>query len=134
MNSLDLLMGMDYEKIAVVPEKKLEIKRLSGIIGEPFIVTVRAISSRRMADLTSTALKDNGNVDYSKLYDVNIRIVLAGLVDPDAKDSELLSHYNAATPADLIGKIFTGAEIGQLAEAIRDLSGYGDDVVEEIKN
>lgn len=135
MNTVELLLGLDYEKVKAVPEKKLKIPRLSEVAGNDFIVTVRAISSRRFLELTGSAMK-NGEVDFSKLYDANVRIALAGLADPDLKDAALLEHYHAASPADLMGTIFTGSEINQIAEAVRDLSGYGDagGAVEEVKN
>ncbi len=134
MNSLELLMGMDYEKIVNVPTRKVKIKRLSEIAGRDFTVTLKAIPGRRLTELTGMAVKDNGAVDYGKLFDANARIVLAGLVDPDMKNPELMEHYRAASPDILLSTVFSGSEIAQMAETIRDLSGYGEDVIEEIKN
>ena len=50
------------------------------------------------------------------------------------KDKDLQEHFGASTPGQLIEKIFNGSEIGAIADAITELSGFGGNVVEEIKN
>lgn len=135
MNTVELLMGMDYDKIVRIPEMKLKIKRLSEMTGEDFIVTVKAISGRRYMELSGTAMNGT-DVDYSKLYDANIRLALAGLEDPDLKDEDVMEHFHAKTPAEALERIFTNSEITQITDAIRELSGFGDakDAVTQIKN
>lgn len=136
MNTLELLMGMDLEKITAPPTKKVRIGRLSKIAGADFDVTIRAISGRRLTSLTGRMAKSDGGVDFDRVFDANVRIVLAGIVDPDVKDKELLERFHAATPADLVETLFNGGEIIQLADEIRTLSGYGEDsdAEDDIKN
>lgn len=133
-NALQLLMGMDYDKIVKVPEKEVRIKRLSEMAGADFFVKVRALSGKRFMELAGSSVGKNGKVDYSRAYDANVRILLAGIVEPDLKNKDLLERFHAATPQDLVNILFTGGEVGLLADAITELSGYGDDAEDEVKN
>ena len=65
--------------------------------------------------------------------DVKLHIVLAGVKSPDLKNQELLDHYGAATPAELLKLLLLPGEIEDLCIEIEKLSGYRTDTVEEIK-
>lgn len=129
---LDMLMGFDKE--IDVPTKKLKINRLSELMGTDFIVEVKGLSAKRFTELVSDIKAKDGSVDLSKAYDANVRIATAGLVDPPLKDKDLQEHFGAATPGQLIEKIFNGAEIGAMADAITELSGFSGNVIDEVKN
>lgn len=134
MSTIDLLMGLDAEKVTTVPTKELKLTRLSELTGADFIVKVKAIPAKRFTELVSDIRTKDGAVDMAKAYEANVKIALAGLVDPSLKDKDLQEHYGASTPGQLIEKIFNGSEIGAMADAITSLSGFSGDVVEEIKN
>ena len=134
MNTLELLMGMDYEKLTEVPQKQIEIKRLSDIAGQPFIVTIQAIPGRRMMALSGSSYDKNGALNYEKAYDANIRIVLAGVVDPELKNEDLQKAFGAPTPAVLVERIFKGGEIAMLSDEISHLSGFQNNAEDDIKN
>ena len=134
MNNIDLLMGLDTEKATEVPTKELKIKRLSELTGADFVVKVKALSAKRFTELVSDIKSKDGAVDLSKAYDANVKIATAGLVDPSLKDKDLQEHFGVSTPGQLIEKIFNGAEIGAIADAVTAISGFGGDVIEEVKN
>lgn len=134
MSNIDLLMGLDDKKLDSVPTKELKIKRLSEIMGADFIVKVKALNAKRFTELVSDIKSKDGSVDLSKAYDANIKVAVAGLVDPPLKDKDLQEKFGASTPGQLIEKIFNGAEIGAMADAITELSGFSGNVTEEVKN
>lgn len=133
-SNIDLLMGLDSGKLEEVPTKELKILRLSQLTGADFIVKVKAIPAKRFTELISGIRDKNRQVDTSKAYDANVRIALAGLVDPDMKDKDLMEKFGCSTPGQLVEKVFKGGEIAAIADDITELSGFGGDVVEEVKN
>lgn len=134
MSNIDLLMGLDTEKIAEVPTKELKLKRLSELTGADFIVKLKAIPAKRFTELVSDIKAKDGSVDMTKAYDANVKIALAGLVDPSMKDKDLQEKFGCSTPGQLIEKIFNGAEIDVMADAVTELSGFSGNVIEEVKN
>ena len=134
MTNVDILMGLDADKLSEVPTKELKILRLSKLAGSDFIVKVKAIPAKRFTELVSGIRNKDGSVDVAKAYDANVKIALAGLVDPDMKDKDLMEKFRCSTPMQLISTIFRGGEIGTIADTITELSGFSDDTVEEVKN
>ena len=104
------------------PEKEYKIKRLSKESGGDIIFRLRALAFSHVAEVRAADSSEQ-----------SIRIILAGTVSPDLKSAELLSHYGAMTPADLLKKMLLPGEIDDLALRIERLSGYKATVVEEIK-
>lgn len=134
MTNVDILMGLDANKLAEVPTRELKIARLSKLAGTDFIVKVKAIPAKRFTELVSGISDNNGNVDTAKAYDANVKITFTGLVDPSMKDKDLMVKFDCSTPAQLVEKLFQGGEIGVIADAITELSGFGKNTVEEVKN
>ncbi len=134
MTNIDLLMGLDADKLKEVPTKELKIKRLSELSGADFIVKVQAIPAKRFTELVSGITGKDGSVDASKAFDANVKIAVAGLIDPSLKDKDLQEKFGCSTPAQLMQTIFTGSEIGVIADAVTSLSGFSGDTVEEVKN
>jgi len=118
-NTLDLLLKMELPH---PPEKVVKLKRLSQICGAPVEFKLRALSYSKAAELTSSVMDD-----------LNVHIILAGVVEPNLKDRELLEKYGAATPAELVKKLLLPGEIESLAREIERLSGYRTNTIEEVK-
>lgn len=121
-NVLDLLLKADACSVTKLPEKEYKVKRLSALVGEPVVFKLKALPYSRAYELT------NGTTD-----DMNVHIILAGVVEPSFKDSALLEKYGAVTPAELVKKILQPGEIDTLAKNIEELSGYRKTVIEEVK-
>ena len=134
MTNVDILMGLDTDKLVEVPTRELKISRLSKLAGTDFIVKVKAIPAKRFTELVSGINGDDGNVDTAKAYDANVKLAFTGLVDPSMKDKDLMEKFNCSTPAQLVEKIFQGGEISAIADAIMELSGFGKNTVEGVKN
>lgn len=134
MTTVELLMAADVEKLTERPTATLEVKSLSEKLGAPFIITVKALSSKKFTELTSIALKKDNTADMSKMPDVQALLVLEGTVDPNLRDKDLQEHFGVKTPKDLALKIFGGGDLAAIADFITELSGYGESSVVEIKN
>ncbi|MBR2182949.1 MAG: hypothetical protein IJ858_05955 [Acidaminococcaceae bacterium] len=61
-------------------------------------------------------------------------LILQQVVEPNLKDPALQEAYGCAEPLDIVEKIFLPGEIANLARAIMKTSGYGVDIVEDLKN
>lgn len=120
MDVLQLLLSK--EKELPVQEKQVKIKRLSHKGEEPVVFTLRSLSYNRVQEIQ----KIGGD-------DVKLHIVLAGVREPDLKNAELLSHYGAATPVDLLKLMLLPGEIEDLCIEIEKLSGYRTATIEQIK-
>jgi len=90
-NIIDKLMEKDLDTLKEVSKKDLEITRLSEVFNEPFTVTVKEISYKRIADLRMLATED-GNADESQFLQF---VVTEGIVSPDFGAKELLQISNA---------------------------------------
>lgn len=133
-NIVNTLMELDPEKLVRKTRKEIEIKRLSNIMGKPFMVSVAAIPGERYMELAGNMVDEEGAVDFAQLHSVNVNLSLAGMVSPDMKDRELQKHFGCATPKDLLDKFFNGGEISKIADAVTELSGYGKDKKKKVKN
>jgi len=128
MNAVELLLKMDKGKVQTVPTKQVEVTRLSEIAGEPFIVTLQAVSGDKWNDIAETIGVSAGNYKNSK------HLLLSGMVDPKLSDHKLQEKWDAVTPLDLMERLFTAGEIMNLAAEVTDLSGLGENAVAEVKN
>ena len=64
-NIIDKLMEKDLDTLKEASKKDLEITRLSEVFNEPFTVTIKEISYKRIADLRMLATED-GVADESQ--------------------------------------------------------------------
>lgn len=121
---MERLMKLDRDKLLEVPSAKIKAEHLSKVAGETVEITVKALSGGRYTELMSSATNKSGGVDMSRVYDAHTRVVVAGCVEPNLKDKELMEHYQAVTPKDLALILFPGGEMIKISEKIRFLSGF----------
>ena len=121
---LDLLLRADLPDVRrELPEKRVEVKRLSRLAGEPVVFRLKALTydqTRRVQD------KPRG--------EQAVQAVLLGCVEPDWKDRSLLAPGSVATPIDAIKSKLTAGEIDELAVEIQMLGGYIVRALEDVKN
>lgn len=137
VNVMELLLGSDIGEIKL-PTKQVEILRLSALYGAPFVVTCKALSPEKYEEVQDMALDVQGkDVDL----DVNLLqlfVVLEGVCDetenPMFKNKDLMKKFKAQTPKELVRKILLSGEIANLYGEISQLSGFGDNAVQEVKN
>ena len=139
MNALERLLKADAAKVTEKPKKEIEIPRLSKILGEKFTVTVQALDTELLAEITEnhTEYTKSGKVKKANNYKIGLDMVVNAVVEPDFRDDRLLKHYSAATPNDLVAKLFLAGEIGKIAEVVTELCGVDKtqtEIDEEVKN
>ena len=125
MSMLDKLMRADAKRMTEKPEKDMEIKRLSKLLGEPFVLHLRSLPTQLLADITEmhTTYTKTGRVKSQDNYHIGIDVIVNGVTDPSFKDKDLLKKFGAATPDDLIEKLFLPGEIGDISNEISSLCG-----------
>lgn len=99
--------------------QQIKLLSLSERAGKDMIFTVRELSYNEIKNILDMA-------EVSKRTDIKMQIVLKGVVEPSLKDNQLLEHYDAPTPAELLPKILSAGEITDLNDVIQKLSGYGE--------
>lgn len=133
-NIIDKLMEKDLGTLKEAAKQDLEITRLSKVFDEPFTVTVKEISYKRIADLRMLATQD-GVADESAFLQL---VVTDGIVSPDFGVKELLQKFQVPSKQALFTKLFKAGELELIAREVLSLSGYGDKdikkVVNEVKN
>lgn len=134
MNTVDILLGLDNSVLEVDNTREMEIKRLSKAAGKPFIVKLQGVPAKRFTKIVD-GISDKNGIRTDKAYDANVNLITIGMVDPSMKDKALLDKFECSTPGELVEKLFKPSEIGALADAITELSGFGgDNTVAEVKN
>lgn len=122
---LDLLLRPEQPDMRkALPEKRVEVTRLSEAAGEPVIFTVRALSYREIRDLQDKPREDQA-----------VFAVLHGCREPDFRDKRLLDpEKGIATPFDAIQARLSPGEIDELYIEIQKLSGYLRRTLADVKN
>lgn len=143
MSLVDDLLKMDAATITEVPTGEIEITRLSAKIGKPFIVKCRAVNGERYSEIQKNAVDftRKGRVKDVNISQTRVLTILDGVVEPNLKDQSLLTHFQVATPKELLYKMFLSGELDDIKKLIEELSGYEEDdeeettdAAEEIKN
>lgn len=136
MSLVDELMKADARKADERETGVFKSRQLAKILGkdEPVDVKIREISPRRKNELVATAY-DGDEVDFSKAFDANLKVIIAGVIDPPLKDKDLQEKFGCKMAIDLAEKLFKD-EVNSLSTAIVSLGAVGDEVLDEdeIKN
>ena len=137
VNVLDLLLGSDIGMIKL-PTKEMEISRLSGVYGAPFIITVSALSPDRYEEVQDMAISVKGKDADIEISLLQVLVVIEGVMDsngkPMFKNKDLISKFKASTPKELVRKLLLSGEIANIYGEIAELSGFGEGSVKEVKN
>lgn len=120
---LDMLLGGTVPNVEKeLPTSRYRVDRLSDLAGQDVIFTLRALPYGKVHDLERFT------------QDSDIHILLAGCVDPDLKDQQLMEKFGGATPADTVKRMLLPGEIADLSAAVERLSGYRRMTISEVKN
>jgi hypothetical protein len=134
MNVMELLLKADAQQLKL-PTRKVEIPRLSTLFNDKAIFTCQALSPSRYNEIQAEAADfTNGKIRGIDMGEVQMATVLAGVIDPNLKDKEIMTHFNVPTPSELVKKLLLPGEIVTLFNVISEISGFGEDVIKEIKN
>ena len=120
---LDVLLGGTVPNVEKeLPMSRYRVDRLSDLAGQDVIFTLRALPYGKVHDLERFT------------QDSDVHILLAGCVDPDLKDQQLMEKFGGATPADTVKRMLLPGEIADLSAAVERLSGYRRMTISEVKN
>ncbi|HAB59440.1 MAG TPA: hypothetical protein DCE48_01785 [Lachnospiraceae bacterium] len=131
MSITEKLLSLDVAKYKEKAIDTLEIKRLSQIVGEPFLVRIQEVDDERVQELQAMMLDKKGRVDYTQTRKVNALLCTEGVTEPNLKDTKLQKHFGANTPKELAEILFKGADLGKVADAIIKLNNFVDDSEDE---
>lgn len=121
-NAVDLLMGLDAGKALKMPEGEYEVKRLTEMVGEPFIVRYRAVPGRKQAEIIDQYSAGDGEATAVQNFDSSLMLLATAVFDPDLNDEGLKKKFGAATPKDLAEKLFLTGEVNDIVKAVTGLS------------
>ena len=137
VNVLDLLLGSDIGEIKL-PTKSMEITRLSGVFGAPFVITASALSPDKYEEVQDMAVSVKGKDADIEISLLQVLVVMEGVLDPNGKplfkNKDLMAKFKASTPKELVRKLFLSGEIANIYGEIANLSGFGESSVKEVKN
>ena len=125
LSTLDILLGNDLPDMRKkLPEKRVEVPRLSQEAGKPVIFTLRALSYDKVREIQDKPRSEQA------LYGV-----LYGCGEPNWKDSRLMDPGKSiVTPPDAIKAKLMSGEIDELYGEIQKLSGYLRRTLRDVKN
>lgn len=127
MSIFDKLLETDVEKLQGKEKRKYEVKRLSDVIGEPFYVTCKPLSNEQVSHIGEISKKET---------DMRLHVVLeaCSIEGKPINNKELLDKLGVLTGKEAVEKLFLPGEIYALFDFVQEISGYGRNAVEEIKN
>mgnify|MGYP001861103059 CR=1 FL=1 len=127
MSILDKLLETDLKKLQNKEKKTYEVKRLSEIMGEPFLVTCKPLGHEQVMHLTEISKDD---------MDMRLNSILESCeVEGKSFGNDIFtSKFGTASGKEVVGKLFQPGEVSELYRIINKMSGYGNNVIEEVKN
>jgi len=126
MSIFDKLLETDAAKLSEKEKTKVEITRLSGVFGEPFVLTCSAMTEDQFAHVAEISKKGETKI--------NIILETCRLEGRKLSDPALMEKLHVHTGKDAVKKLFRAGEINSIYETVSRLSGYGVDAVREVKN
>lgn len=132
LNTVEKLLKFDTGSLKT-PEKdvKLKLKKLNN---EEFVFPCKAVDAEYVSELQENSIQiKKGDMSITRTYDTKVLTIIEGC--PTVfKDKDLLKHFGAATPKDLVSKLLVSGEIDELKNQIDELGGYEEEDEEEVKN
>lgn len=98
-------------------------------------LTIRAINGQQYTSFQQLCI-ENPNSPKKRRFNTkkfNELIAINGLVNPNMKEAEFLEKANCADPAQLLYRLFLAGEINTIASEVLALSGFDQDMEEEIE-
>ena len=131
MNLADALLAADAGKITKKEHKSYEVKRLSAILGEPFVLDLRQIPNKRVREIQDDSMKIEGGKTSVDQYELTMGLLCDGIANKEFDNRDVLKHYGAATRKDLFDTLLNAGEIQDIANIISKLCGFDSKKTEE---
>lgn len=133
MNLAEALLAADKGKLTAAAKKTYEVKRLSELLGEPFILELQQIPNQRVKEIRESAISYNGEDPETDEEKLCMGFICDGIVNKDFNNKELLKAYGVATKKELFLKLFNAGELLKISGEICKLCGFVKDK-SKIKN
>lgn len=132
MNIVEELLKIDNEKLKM-PTKDVTLK-LGKLGGKKFTFTCKAIDQEKFSEIQENTfnVSKQGAVKGTNLALITVLTLTEGC--EAFKSKELMEHFKAPTPKELINKLLLPGEAEDLFKAINDLNNFTKEDEEEIKN
>lgn len=138
MNLADVLLAADAGQVTKKERKEYEVKRLSGILGSPFVLELKQIPNKRVREIQDFSMKINGRDMSVDQYKLSMGLLCDGIANKDFDNRDVLKYYGVATRKELFDVLFNAGEIQDIANVISDLCGFNnkktEEQVNEVKN
>lgn len=130
-NVVDQLLKIDLGEIETPKTtKKIYLKKLK----QEFEFECVALDAEKASEIQMKAMElNNGTVDEIDMFKLKAYTVIEGCKDV-FKNKDLMKHFNAPIPLELLRKLLLDGELTELFNAINDLSSYQEVKENEIKN
>lgn len=113
-------------------------KRFVDEAGNVVPFKIRALTQGENDAITKKStrkVKENGQImERLDSIELSRRIVVAATVEPDFSSKEMCDAYETLNPLEVPGKMLLSGEYKKLIREISDLSGFDDDLEEQVKN
>lgn len=109
--------------------KELILERFVGEDGKPEPFVIQCIASGESDAIMKQCTDKNGNLNAQEYGD---RMIVACMVKPNLKDSELCKYYGVMDPLDVPGTMFSPGEKKIIEDAVMDINDMKD-AVEKLK-
>ena len=111
--------------------------RAKGPDGKPIPFKLRRIDQETNSKLVKQAQKKkkvNGQIvtELDSAPFGNL-LILACVIEPDFKNSEICAHYKTVDPLEVPERMLSSGEYAKLMEEINKLNGFDDDTTEAIE-
>lgn len=135
MNLVERLVQADVDKAYELKRDVYKSKRLQELLGteEPVEVVVKELPQRTIKAHMAMQYSSSGKHQMDRIFDTELMNLVEGVVEPSLKDKDLRDHYRVQTPKELAEVLF-GREVSSISDKIMELSGYADDIEEDVKN
>ncbi|RXM75127.1 XkdN-like protein [Clostridium tetani] len=130
MNTVEKLLALDAGELQL-PTKEVTLK-LGKLGGAEVTFLCKAVIPEKMAKIQDNLIEisKKGNIQGTNMGKNKVLTVMEGCSDT-FRNKDLLEHFNAPTPKELINKLLLAGEIDELYNTINELNGYERDEEEE---
>ena len=126
MSILDLLLQTDIEKLKTDNCQNVEVKRLSKILGEKFIVTCYPLTHEDITHIGEIS-KTNSDIKLNAIFEA------CRIEGSRFNSSDLMNKFGTLSAKELISKLFLPGEVAEIYNVVNKISGYSKNAVEEVK-
>lgn len=127
MTEEQILQRLLNPETETLPQTTVRIKRLD------LPITLRAVKETELENLREQCTQKKGKEEIFDQERYGYLIIVAGTVKPNWGDPRLMEKYKASGPEQVLRRILLPGEALQIGDVVLNLSGYGEDAVEEIK-